>query len=102
MFLGFWRMILMNERRMPIPYDTGQQRVERNDMNYVNTNNYNYYGNGKYNDGFADGSTYMDYSNHPNQTYGYGRHNRTHDFITTTRFDPTYNSHNQNLNYGIE
>ena len=96
------------EKRMPLPFDRGgPEQIERddtwniysNDYDYIN--NYNYYGNGIYNNGFADGRSNMDYSKYHDQSIGYDNHRRSFNRTRTARFDPATNSHNQNIDYGF-
>ena len=91
------------EKRMPLPFDRGgPEKIERDDTWNAYSNNYNYYGNGIYNNGFADGRSDMDYSRYHDQSMGYGSHRRSFNRTRTARFDPSTNSHNQNIDYGFQ
>ena len=106
---------------MPLPYDHGGNVKMNNNSNYrtptVNghyleqigdgvwesraDNPYDYYGNGQFNDGEIDG-TFSNTNDARFVNYGgeYGRHKRTFNHTSKSRFDPTRNSYNH-IDYGF-
>ena len=112
------------ERSMPIPWDYSEYRQTNHDYMNKNGNAYMIYdGYGNYNVKFDENYNqngnviYQDsydqnFHNYqkmqrqqrqqPGPTHGYGRHKRQFQRTSTSRFHPTKNSHNENVDYGLQ
>ena len=85
------------EKHMPIEWNNDHRRTNHNyELNkqdyYYQQSNYNYYGNGRYNDGYHD--------NDNNYDSGYTRQRNNYN-TKSARYDAINNTHNENIHYGL-